>query len=546
MQTISLESLILKRHSNVEQAHRPLTGHTAHGARELIVNSIEGDGNGRRDTNERTVASLAPKLLRLATPDIIVSIPNGWEESRFSFVLVCFAKDIHSGVERKYMVSGYTDTDEITRGGMLPEDTIFYINGVKTFIVENHRNSRPRNRVVSSDEFLHSSDGDDYSLSINRPVDTMRRSSDELAHFHEGDDDVGIINKVNYLSCNDTKVSETNHRSPTNYLNAILTSTRQSQSGSRRNDSGDLQMRPPHDFARDAMFSTDSFIRAINQKSESQLTTGSFRAEWLDDIDPGLLRDRTEVYTKFNRMESQDHFSSDLEGDVASAINIFTSSIAASFGIDTIAFVVGNMGRTGGMTLKILAGTATIGGASGVNDIMEDFRDEFLLSAAPFISRNGEIHFDGRVDYRALIDSSVEVTLDERAYCVPYIFSTVADGLSSPIISPREKDDHSGSSSVTSALASLTTYVQDAYSEMNTSSGMLEANDRDARARHRSSYLPEPSYDDDYDLEDSYDDDRYNLDDDDREDRDDYYDREDGRDYDNRYTKDDHNEYCDY
>ena len=489
MQKISLESLILKRSSNVEQAHRPMAGHTTRDTRKHVTDVLFSDENRRPERNEGMLSKLAPKLIRLGTPEVIVSIPNGWEEDRWSFVLVCYGKNAASGKERKYVVTGFTDMAEISSRRSLPEETVFYINSVKTTYVDNGG----CRSICSTDEYLHSPDVESHSLSVNRPFDAMRRSSDNMALYNEGNDDVGIVNKVNYVSSTDTKVSKTKDRSPTNYLSSIMTATRQSQTCFRRTASEDAVLKMPHHFAHDRQFSMDMFIQAINQTSESKLTTSSFTAEWLNDMDHTLIRDRTEVYNRYERKESSDHLDTGASAEIAAAINVYVSSIAMGLGVETIVFKLDNLGRGGDLRLDVLHGTTIYKSKIMADKTILEFEDEFLITGGNFCTRNGEERFEARVDFDILLDAKIEVDVD--GYYEPYVFSTSASNLTSPIISPRKPDHRGGTSDhITDSLAGLTGHIQDAYMEMNVSLGLVDSVEEDRRGR--SSYLAEPSYDD--------------------------------------------------
>lgn len=122
-----------------------------------LQNIVSQSKNGNRSVNMLELGEVSNKLLRPATYiDKKVSIVNGWDEPRFSFIME-FSKSLRNGKEFVFVYSGFTDYVGATWAGSIDPKMKLHITSVYSYMKDYNRDgivhaqSQANNAIIVSE-----------------------------------------------------------------------------------------------------------------------------------------------------------------------------------------------------------------------------------------------------------------------------------------------------------------------------------------------------------------------------------------------------------
>ena len=182
------------------------------------INDIHAATQGFTEINAANLAGIASSVVQNHSHLENINITNGWASPRFTFTLI--AETIHQGVPTTHMVSGYTDSNEISNGFTdLPPEAAFFIS-----TIESVAQAPNGNAIISSSGHLLAPDVNPNSNQyLVRPSDVLRSGAqvasdpDMMMQMYQEND----VKDLRYLVTSRMATS-TDNASHSNYLAKLV------------------------------------------------------------------------------------------------------------------------------------------------------------------------------------------------------------------------------------------------------------------------------------------------------------------------------------
>jgi len=351
----------------------------------------------------------------------VAKIANGWDNERFSFLLVTEI-ETDSGTLESY-IQGYTEHKNQTDDGAVDQHMKFYINSINDIF-----------RVVdpeSNEEILLKNSN--YNIIRNPGENLIMASPYEVFTnkiYSELDENTTICNKFEFT--NDV-ILDRNSNVPLKFINRII-----------RSYSASAYTSSPHvtkeDILKEACgFTSDNVMMNTTTIQKLCDATGvpgicEFDLDTLSKIDPNIKEHVTILNVDSNKETTPGNFTSYVNNKEFNIANEVTHSISAILTdnlLSTIEFSISN--KTGVHLISIKSVNSFIPGTD-MNSDLENVISQIMLKVMPKVSDNNKILLDINVSCNILTDSVISVTIGDGTKS-EFVFPTFADGLYSPIIS---------------------------------------------------------------------------------------------------------------
>ncbi len=406
---------------------------------------------GGRQFNVNALAGIAGQILVPATNHQgIIPIANGWNESRFRFLMRVECGGPF-GDDTIYIITGYTDHADTSFSRLLDPNMSFFINNIIALTVAIEQTSMgPIERLrlanashVLSDQFnnnLHSMRPEDVFSTLSASMYTSKE--DYRTNFRMG-----------------SKLSKRNNGSAPSYLGKALDAHRQAMSQSESYDDLTAIMSNASGFVKDSTPSDISPLFILSQKTGWRQNNAVTFTE-LERLSPNL-HDVTHVQLAAQLPQpaphsgQSEHFSG-LNGETI-AVTMLSQSIPSLMMDCILTHVWFNV------TNDTLGGNYefNFGDAGGFSDMdispfLQSFQDRFLAEIFNDITRSNNIviSLQVRIDIRG--DSFFEINFDNQGF-VEYIIPTFSDALMTPVMTTTT-EDLAGLSNTISHLADQLSY----------------------------------------------------------------------------------------
>lgn len=470
-----------------------------------LVDTFLRETNDGRNLTAASMSRVAADIIGLETEvdkslDLI-SIDNGWDQERLSFIIVV-EMDNHNGVAKRIAITGYTDFDGISRvTGKVDPQMMLIINNC--FTVRSHPRQTMRgpgrmDHLVNNEYILRGRKPRERDLFGNaNQHDTMLRPSD--IYFNKaGADHVNALGGADTFVDNRSKlVGDINlakriHNNSSNYLSDVIStgvesevrieSTRGKRDldrvGHRVANEEDDELSiaetaaarlSPEDLHRNELFAL--FIQETEFEGSGEITWAELtrcceesRDCQMNVIQPGApdrRGDNAHRHVRVERVDSE-HFRG--AGPTTMAAEITSKTLPAlmmSCLIASCNIILTNETHDGQIECSVTGEYPMIAGMD-VSYNAGDLERALEADLGRILSRNNDLTFTLKADINILADLNLKISID-GGDLVPYVIPIFSDGL----LSPMKSGDHEALNLITNDLDDLVTATLDVRYEAN-------------------------------------------------------------------------------
>lgn len=461
-----------------EQYRRPYQSNlTSRGLNEILENASRSP----RITPSVFSGISSQVLVPSAQYESVISIPEGWGERRFKFMLEIEVEYKVGGSIRE-IITGYSETPASTASlyGTLDPNTVFRVNNtihVKTQTSRTAFGLQTMNQLADCSHVLSNNDwtgvrGSSQNFLL-RPTDIFSRTittevEGQLAM--EGSYDASTV-----LMNNATK-SRRSNTIPTNYLSDIVSnySNAYNQFGIGEDDIGQTNaFSTAQGYTRENSAPRDPFLETIATMNGTQIQN-TFTLMDLERMDPTtssktiyMKKGPVELAQLHHTGQTQGWHGSDLHTHIANLISSSVPSIMMNHLIMKIAFISTNMDLTGKVDTRIVD---INGFAQGVDMSQHGmaFISKFENEVFNDIVNNYNLSLGVKMQVDLIGESMISLTINGET--IDYVVPSFSDALMTPIVT----SDASLGTRLTSDLRNLMENIVD-YNSAH-SSGMGHSN----------------------------------------------------------------------
>lgn len=482
---ITVEHLFIQETGTYnQQYHRPIQSVMDDVSLNELRN-LAATSNGKFNAN--ALAKMSTPIIAQGSPESIIQIANGWETRRLRFVLKLSIMDQMDNV-RYCFVSGYTDKSDLSMGGLIDPNSIFYINNISYGRVITRRSANGSFgyvRMDSSDQLLSNASygglgtSGIYSLRPETVFNTME--SYQYSQFDSSFRDTrGIVNKQPMFSSRE-------NQNGVNYLERIL-NTYVEQNALDQNGEINRVLDSSSSAIADRKFTNDPFISALMSVRRNQhrfydlSSNNSFTLSELEAIDPMVARKLTLVPLVGNQLHNvgstENWADTSLTTSAASSLAQGLPGYMSMFSFTTFRFSATNMvfGTDHVVTIEQVGGANNQLDQSANLQAMVSLLKNQLLTTLSF---NNTMSYEMTVSCDLYGETWITLSLNSeppRVYCFP----TFGDSLLSSmytnniaLLNTTASDLHNALENVMDELGSKTTTL---FDNGQSATGVLDSN----------------------------------------------------------------------
>lgn len=435
---------------------------------QLTENFLRATDNGSRITaasTARIVGDIMGLKSEVRKDRDLISIENGWDTERFSFIIVVLMED-NNGATKRCVLTGFTDHGEFSLSNHLDDRMVLYINNcytVRDHTVMTTRGTGRRSRILDNEYILRGKKPTAIDLLGNRDFDTMLRPCDVFFQ-KAGADNINALGGADTYTDNrayitgDFKLARRVHNNPANYLSdtikaGIVSETRtRNERGMRDLDEDRRGYRDigindeeissaesaaallsPSEINRNDLFC--ALISRTDFETNAEVTLGelSDAVDWPNGITKVINTGRVERARNnrhYRGEGSEWHGTNNATMAAEFAAKIIPSVMMAnsiSSGIVTLS----NDTRDGSVVCRLVNATPMIQGIDILSGELV-VEETLKFDLANMISRNGDLTFSLSVDINIALDMQINIQINdepEEDFCAPIY----CDGLTSPM-----------------------------------------------------------------------------------------------------------------
>lgn len=417
--------------------------------------------NDGLNMNASALSSVVSEIIGLdANKSTELFIPNGWDETRMSFIIELLLDEGRSS-EKRQILTGYTDKMDLSHNDSLDPETELYINN--SFILASHvttgRQGRSRRtRVIANDFIIRPSDSPDSRRRNRTDPEILLRSEDvfynrdskRLSRRYNNED---VVDSRFQLS-GDLKFARRADSHASDYLTSILrlgvSAEHRRRADDYSNDPGNVDPDTAADFQR---MSTDEmasgytsagrvddqgifqdFLLETDINNSGIISLEDFERLVDFDSEPVVIKAGTARRDgrRYNRARAGDHaewgIGSRNEDVLPDILKMSIPSLLLRFNISEAEVIITNQTLTGEIDVVVTNEIGTVEGLD-TEPFIQPLEDAIKLDLAHILTRNNQDELTVTVDFSIITGMVIGINRHDGDGEISYNAAIWADGL---------------------------------------------------------------------------------------------------------------------
>lgn len=417
------------------------SNHTVNKLQTILTNQSQF---GKRVT-ENLISSTLPEMISISQPLHMARIDCDWNRTRATFIIE-LSYSIN-GLLHKMVIQGYSNYLDVSHGGHIDPNIIFYINKIQEYR-QILQNGIPVYQPYNSYNVVYDYLAQDYSIYDNnrattiRPIDVYNKiHTNTMLETDIADmSSVAVYDLSNDIS-SQPKPSNTSNNNPVTYISKILnTYTNNKQSGvGITSDVNDIYNSIVSGYdVKEYTITDNPFIRAMVNFTNT--VSASFRLDMLKLIDP-TVENRINLVLKNNQAVRQDFssttniesfFKPNIENEIVTLIESMMTSILLEHNIDLLGVSFSNHTIPFTVVITNLQTIIPLDDNTIINtsEIIKHKINNIIL---PLITKGNNIAVDVHVLACASQDTNIMLRVNNNPEVV-YRFPTFANNRYIPVV----------------------------------------------------------------------------------------------------------------
>lgn len=405
---------------------------------------------GMREFTPAAVSGVASKFITVAAqPEKMVTIPQGWGERRFRFLMEVEMWDV-MGIRTVEILSGFSDMFDISRGHAaamhINPDMVFNINSIMTIMdrVTMSPTGRQVHRVVA----------DNSHLLFNK--ETRGMASPYREDFMRPEDIFGLmslssvskdISRDSYdartvLSTRPVKSSRSNGIAA-NYMSKIMEGYNTAWISNQLSPGEDTIYGNAMGNVVEKVAANDMFLNILRQVRQSMFAEGVFTLRNLETIDQAALNNPQ--ITKFNifaeaersvsdtRQNSTTWHDSGVEHQMAAVLSQTVPALMMDLMLMGVEFRATNRALINSQDVVNVSGHIGFSEELNMSQHVLVFEKRMEQEVMRDLSKNGQIDYDVFMFVDMLNEARIRISIYGRPY-VEFCAPTFCDALYVPLL----------------------------------------------------------------------------------------------------------------
>lgn len=428
---------------------RPYETHYNHNVESALQRSLQ-ENNGR--TASSLLTGIANQFMMPAMQhNGQANIVNGWEQPRAKFSMIVEVR-METGTIYYYQLQGFTSHYDLSHGGHIDPDTVFYVNSytrTSRTEIQGPMGREVREMITESAQVINgrlvkSMLPTEMNVFGLRPGDMYAAmQTDAISGRMNPHDNAMIYDSRRALSMNSVP-SERSNNMPTQLVARMIDSY---QAGSQQMDVGhDISDKYTRSrgYVDESNFFAHPFFRNLSDVSGEPEAT-SFQLKDLLQLDNNAMRPEVAQFIKLNAQgmmkiprvgETQTwHNPADRTAWISSVLINTVPTILIELGVSVMTFSATNEGQ-GGQNMVVINGAMDIAGTN-ISRNLDVFKTRFIHEVMRGLTHQNAVTYQLFMSVDLYGHTTIDISYDSSPM-TRYVAPSFADSLFSPIITTNE------------------------------------------------------------------------------------------------------------